>query len=204
MTDDTPSAGGHRVDILSRAVLLKGWGELTSTTIDLVGPDGSRIRQVREIYDHGHAAAVLPYDRERGCVMLVRQFRLPPHLCGDNGWLLEVPAGLLDADRPEAAARREAEEESGLRLNRLDFAFAAYASPGSLTEKVHCFIAPYCKADTVSAGGGLAEETEAVEVIEMPFATAMAMLADGRILDAKTIMLLQHLALSGAMARPQR
>ncbi|MGV3651362.1 MAG: NUDIX domain-containing protein [Devosia sp.] len=194
----------ERVTIISRQELFSGWGRITSTTIDVAREDGGAIRQVREIYDHGHAACVLPYDERRGCVMLVRQFRLPPHLCGDEGWLLEVPAGLLDADAPEMAARREAAEETGLRLGEMSLAFATYPSPGSLTEKVNCYIAPYAASDRIGPGGGLAEETEAIEVVETPFAEAMAMIADGRIVDAKTIMLLQHLALSGRMGAFQR
>ncbi|SFZ85279.1 nudix-type nucleoside diphosphatase, YffH/AdpP family [Devosia enhydra] len=187
------------VTIIAHAEVFVGWGRITSTTIDLATGDGATVRQVREIYDHGHAACVLPYDRASGCVMLVRQFRLPPHLCGDEGWLLEVPAGLLDADAPEAAARREAAEETGLALGPMRLAFATYPSPGSLTEKVSCYIAPYTAADRIGPGGGLAEETEAIEVVEMAFAEAMTMIAHGRIIDAKTILLLQHLALSGEM-----
>lgn len=193
-----------RIDIISQTCLAQGWGRLTATRLRLVLADGSATDMLREVYDHGHGAAVLPYCIETGCVMLVRQFRYPVHLSGDPAWLLEAPAGLLDADDAEAAARREAEEETGLRLGRLEPVATIYMSPGSLNEKVHCFLAAYGETDRVGPGGGLAEESEAIEVVETPFAEALAGCTDGRVVDAKTIVLLQHLGLSGRMAGVQR
>jgi GDP-mannose pyrophosphatase NudK len=188
------------IEVLAQQTLADGWGRLTTTRLRLTQPDGETIEMQREVYDHGHAAAVLPYCGARGVVLLVRQFRYPPHIYGDDGWMLEVPAGLLDDDAPETAARREAEEETGFRLSRLEPAFAVYMSPGSLTEKVYCYIGAYDEADRVGPGGRLAEESEAVEIVEMNYTDALAACADGRIADAKTVMLLQHLALSGKMA----
>jgi nudix-type nucleoside diphosphatase (YffH/AdpP family) len=140
---------------------------------------------------------VLPYDPARGTVLLVRQFRLPAHLAGRTDPLIEVCAGKLDADDPETCARREAEEELGYRLGPLERAFEAFMSPGAVTERISFFLAPYSAADRVSAGGGHESEGEDIEVLELAFDEALAMVGRGQIVDAKTILLLQHLKLSG-------
>lgn len=185
------------VRIESRTLLADDWGNLSRYVIELRRRSGDWQRQNREVYDHGSAAAVLLCDPDRGTVILTRQFRLPVHLNGDDPALIEVCAGLLDGDDPETCARREAEEETGYRVEVLTHAFDAYMSPGSLTEKLFLFVAHYHAGHRVSDGGGLEHEGEDIEVLEMPFATAFGMVAAGEITDAKTIMLLQHAALSG-------
>jgi nudix-type nucleoside diphosphatase (YffH/AdpP family) len=141
---------------------------------------------------------VLPHDPERGTVLLTRQFRYPAYVNGHpDGMLLEVAAGLLDADDPETAVRREAREELGVELGPLTLVFDAFMSPGSVTERVHCYVGAYSPDDRVETGGGLAEEGEDIEVLEVPWAEALAMVDDGRIADGKTIMLLQWAALHG-------
>lgn len=185
------------VRIEDRALLSHDWGNLSRYTISVRRRAGDWQQQYREVYDHGSAAALLLCDPDRGTVILTRQFRLPVHLNGDDPALIEVCAGLLDGDPPEVCARREAEEESGYRVEAVTHAFDAYMSPGSLTEKLSCFIGLYHEGHRVSEGGGLAHEGEDIEVLEMPFATALGMIGTGAITDAKTIMLLQHAALSG-------
>lgn len=153
--------------------------------------DGSEQRLTREAYDRGNGAVILLYNRARQSVILTRQFRLPALVSGHpDGMLLEAPAGLLDADDPEAAIRREAEEETGFRIAKVEKLFAAYMSPGSVTEQLHFFAAEYADADKVSAGGGHAGEGEEIEVIEVPVAESLRMVEDGRLIDAKTILLL--------------
>ncbi|WIJ46887.1 NUDIX domain-containing protein [Curtobacterium citreum] len=175
-----------------------GWHVLRRTTFDVRGRDGSWTTQQRETYDRGNGAAVLPYDPERGTVLLTRQFRWPAYVNEHpDGMLVEVAAGLLDADDPETAVRREAHEELGVRLGSLTHVVDAYMSPGSVTERVHCYAAPYSAADRVDAGGGVADEGEEIEVLEVPGDEALAMLGDGRIVDGKTILLLQWAALHG-------
>lgn len=175
-----------------------GWHVLRRTTFDVRGRDGSWTTQQRETYDRGNGAAVLPYDPERGTVLLTRQFRWPAYVNEHpDGMLVEVAAGLLDADDPETAVRREAHEELGVRLGPLTHVVDAYMSPGSVTERVHCYAAPYSAADRVDAGGGVADEGEEIEVLEVPGDEALAMLDDGRIVDGKTILLLQWAALRG-------
>jgi len=183
------------VKIQSITKLAHNWGRFDDYVVSHPRQDGTSQTIRREVYDHGSAAAVLLYSSETGTVVLTRQFRLPPHLNGDPAWLIEVPAGLLDGEDPELAARREAVEETGYDPADLQFVFDAYMSPGSLTEKCACFIGHYTPGQTVSAGGGLANEGEDIEVIELGFDAAIAMIARGEIVDAKTIMLLQALAL---------
>jgi nudix-type nucleoside diphosphatase (YffH/AdpP family) len=183
------------VKVVANEILAKDWGTLSRYTIDYTRRDGRVQRHHREVYDHGMAAAVLLHCPDRDVVTLVRQFRLPPFLDGRDGFLLEVCAGLLDGDTPEACARREAEEEAGIRIGELRHAFDTIVSPGSLTETISCFVGTYTADAAISPGGGLEAEGEDIEIVELPVAEALAMIADGRIIDAKTIMLLQHLAL---------
>ena len=151
--------------------------------------------QKREVFDRGHAATLLPYNVASRSVMLTRQFRLPAYLAGHDDLLIEAAAGMLDNETPEKRIRAEAEEEIGYRLHDVRKIFEAFMSPGSVTEKLHFFVAEYDPSMRVSSGGGLAEEGEDIEVLEPSIDEALAMIADGRIVDAKTIMLLQYAAL---------
>jgi nudix-type nucleoside diphosphatase (YffH/AdpP family) len=150
----------------------------------------------REVYDRGDAAVVLPYNLVQGTVVLVRQFRYPAHVNGYDDLLIEAPAGLLDNESPEVRIRAEAEEETGYRLGEIRKVFAAFMSPGSVTEKLHFFVAEYQPDMRIGSGGGIASEGEDIEVLELPVDRALAMIGDGRIVDAKTIMLLQYAALN--------
>jgi nudix-type nucleoside diphosphatase (YffH/AdpP family) len=173
---------------------------LRKATFDFRHSDGSWSRQSREAYDRGNGATILLYDAEAGTVLLTRQFRWPAYANGHpDGMLVEAPAGLLDDDDPEAAIRREAEEETGVRVGEVTRLFEVFMSPGSVTERVHFFAAPYRHEDRVAAGGGVADEGEDIELLELPLAEALAMVADGRIADGKTIMLLQWAAGAGVM-----
>ena len=183
------------ITINSVTELAHNWGRLDNYQVTHSRRDGTLQTVEREIYDHGSAAAVLLYAREGGTVILTRQFRLPPHLNGDPAWMIEAPAGLLDGEAPAIAAYREAVEETGYAPADLVFLFEVYTSCGSLTEKCACFLGRYTPGEKVSAGGGLASEGEDIEVFELPFEEALAMTTDGRIVDAKTILLLQGLAL---------
>jgi len=178
-----------------------GWHVLRRTTYDYRRRDGQWERQQRETYDRGNGAVVLPYDSERGTVLLTRQFRFPVYVNGHrDGMLIEAAAGLLDDDEPEAAIRREASEELGIELGEVEHIFDVYMSPGSVTERVHFYAAPYTPANLTGAGGGLADDGEDIEVLELEIATALQMTSDGRIADGKTIMLLQWAVLSGPFA----
>ncbi len=159
--------------------------------------DGTWQPLKRELYDHGNAAALLPFDPARGTVILVRQIRFVTYLNGHPHPLLEVCAGMLDADDPETAIIREAEEEIGYRIAGPRRVFDAFMSPGCFTERIAFFVATYSAADRIGRGGGLADEGEDIEVVEMPLDDAVALIGTGGIIDAKTILLLQWAKLYG-------
>ncbi|MFD3262810.1 NUDIX domain-containing protein [Phenylobacterium ferrooxidans] len=172
------------------------WATLKRVTFDYRRHDGTWETQVRQTYDRGDGAVILPYDPDRGTVLLTRQFRIPAYVTGHIEPLIEAAAGLLDADDPETAIKREAEEELGYRFSSVTPVFKVYMSPGSVTEQLSFFTARYSPADKVSAGGGHAGEGEDIEVLEFPLTDALRMVTDGVIVDAKTIMLIQHLLLT--------
>ncbi|MGK6312792.1 NUDIX domain-containing protein [Neorhizobium sp. DT-125] len=187
-----------RVEIVGEKTLSDGWTRLSAYELDYRDRSGETHRLHREIYHRTHAACILLYDAGRDRVVLVKQFRLPVHLSGEPAWLTEVPAGLLDEDHPEDAIRREAMEETGYRLREVRFLFKAFMSPGAITELVHFFFAPVDLADRTDGGGGLAEEHEDIEVVELPLDEAVTMIGTGGIADAKTIMLLQWAVINRA------
>jgi nudix-type nucleoside diphosphatase (YffH/AdpP family) len=169
---------------------------LTEVEFDYLRGNGEWQTQKREVFDRGHAATLLPYNLADHTVVLTRQFRLPAYLAGHDDLLIEAAAGMLDDESPENRIRAEAEEEIGYRLNDVRKVFEAFMSPGALTEKLHFFVAEYDRSMRIGDGGGIADEGEDIEVLELPIDSALAMISDGRIADAKTIMLLQHAALN--------
>ncbi|MEP7056067.1 MAG: NUDIX domain-containing protein [Actinomycetota bacterium] len=191
-------AGNDAVVVSDVEVVGNGWHVLRRTTFDYRHRDGHWSREQRETYDRGNGATILLYDAHRGTVLLSRQFRFPVYVNGHpDGMLIETAAGLLDDDDPETAIRREASEELGVDVGDLTHVFDVFMSPGSVTERVHFYAAPYTRESRTGAGGGLADDGEDIEVLELPFAEAIAMIDDGRIADAKTIMLLHWAALKG-------
>jgi nudix-type nucleoside diphosphatase (YffH/AdpP family) len=185
----------ERIRVKQVTTLSDDWYVLKKTTLDWQRRDGTWQTVNRETYDRGNGATLLPYNRERRTVVLTRQFRYPAFV---NGWadlLIEAPAGLLDDASPEDRIRAEVCEETGYRLGPVTKVFEAFMSPGSVTERLHFFVAEFEPGMRVGEGGGVADEGEDIEVIEVAFDEAMAMIADGRIRDGKTMMLLQHAAL---------
>lgn len=185
----------HRVRVQQVELRSSHFNRVENTTLDWQRSDGRWQQLQRETVDHGDGAVVLLYDPRRRTVVLLRQFRYACFVNGLDDLLVEAPAGLLDAASPEDCIRAEAEQEVGFRVRRPRQVFDAFMSPGSLCERLHGFVAEYDHDDRIGPGGGLAHEGEDIEVLELPFAEALAMLADGRIRDAKTIMLLQYAAL---------
>lgn len=169
----------------------EGWNRLLIADVTL--PGGARVE--RAVEDHGRAVAVLPYDPERRVALLVRQFRTPPFLANGTEDVLEAPAGILDAEDPQAEARREALEEAGLRLQALEPVLSGWSMPGISTERMDLFLAAYGEADRVGPGGGLPEEHESVTVVEMPLSDLAAACDCGAITDVKTFALAQTLRL---------
>jgi nudix-type nucleoside diphosphatase (YffH/AdpP family) len=192
------SSTSSRVRIIEERLLSDDWYVLKKTTFEYRCWDGRWEKQSRETYDRGNGAVLLLFNVERSTVVLIRQFRFPTFVNGcDDGLLVEACAGLLDGEDPHTCIRREAEEETGFRVKSPRKILEAYMSPGSVTEKLHFFVAEYESQDRVSAGGGDAAEGEDIEVIELPLASALQMITTGAIQDGKTIMLLQYVALVG-------
>ena len=191
-------ASTANVQILEEQVLSKDWYVLKKTKFRYRRRDGVWQELVRETYDRGNGAVLLLFNAARGTVVLTRQFRFPAFVngCGD-GLLTEACAGLLDGQDPITCIQREAEEETGFSVRAPRKVFEVYMSPGSVTEKLHFFVAEYESGHRSHAGGGDASEGEDIEVLELPLRTALQMIATGEIQDGKTIMLLQHLALTG-------
>lgn len=175
--------------------MAKGWSSLSRLTIEAAISDGRKMELIREVADHGHGAAILPIDLVHGTCLLVRQWRAGAAFTGHNGFLIEACAGLLDADDPEGCVRREALEELGTHVHDIRHVCECFSSPGALSEKISLFTGHYAAGDRVSDGGGLLEEGEDIEVIEMPIDEAFDLIASAGIIDAKTIILLQHVKL---------
>ncbi len=173
-------------------MLADDWATLTRYTLDYRRRDGRHETQVRQVYDRGNGAAILPVDPDRGTVLLVRQFRLPIYLETGSGFLIEVCAGLNDDLAPEESIRKEAEEELGYRVRDVRRVLDIHMSPGSVSERLSLFMATYGPVDRLSAGGGSEDEGEDIEVLELPLDEALAMIGTGVISDAKTVILLQH------------
>lgn len=183
-----------KVRNLQTEILSDNWYTLKKISYEMVKDDGSWVKQTREAYDRGNGATIMLYNKEQKTIILTRQFRLPTYINGnESGFLIEACAGLLDNDNPEDCIRKEVQEETGYTVKDVQKVFEAYMSPGSVTEILHFFIAEYAKSMKTSIGGGLEDEQESVEVIELPFGQALQMMQRGEIRDAKTIMLLQFL-----------
>ncbi|MGX1497916.1 nudix-type nucleoside diphosphatase (YffH/AdpP family) [Labrenzia sp. MBR-25] len=181
--------------VVETEVLADAWGTLTRHRIEYRRRDGAWQEQVREVYEKGHGATCLLYDPERNCVLLTRQFRLPIWAAGRDPMLIEAPAGLLEGAHPEDRMRAELMEETGFQVSELEHLFDAFTSPGSVTEYVAFFRGTYHLKDKVAAGGGKETEGEDIEVLHVPLDQALEMIRSGEIMDVKTIVLLQDLAL---------
>lgn len=189
----------ERVKNISTEILSSNWYTLKKVTYDYLS-NGEWKTLNREAYDRGNGAVILLYNKVFKTVILIRQFRMPTYINGnESGLLIEACAGLLDKDNPEDCIRRETEEETGYKITDIKKVFEAYMSPGSVTEKLYFFVAEYSKEMKVNDGGGLEHEQENIEVLELPFEEALAMVESGEIKDGKTIMLLQYLKLNSLL-----
>ena len=184
-----------RVRIIGQELLSDNWYTLKRVTFELKRRDGQWQRQTREVYDRGNGATILLYNRRRRTVLLTRQFRIPAYVNGHDGFLVETAAGLLDDASPEQRIREEVAEETGYRIGEVRKIFEVFMSPGSVTERVYFFIGEYEDQDRHGNGGGLAEEGEDIEVLEVGYEEALRMMDSGQIMDGKTVMLLQYLQL---------
>lgn len=185
-----------KINILKTEVLSDSHYTLKKITYEYLDNNDEWQTQSHEVFERGNGAAILLYNPENKTVILTKQFRLPSFINGNSsGMLVEVCAGLLDDESPEDGIKRETEEETGYKIKEVQRVFKAYMSPGAVTEILYFFIAEYADDMKVSEGGGLAEEHENIEVLEIHINEAMDMIVKGDIIDAKTIMLLQHVKL---------
>lgn len=174
-------------------VLSDNWYTLNKVDFEYLNNQNLWEKQSREAYDRGNGAVVLLYNLKKKTVILTRQFRMPTYLNKNpDGMMIEACAGLLDENDPETAIIKEIEEETGYEITQVEKVFESYMSPGSVTEILHFFIASYTEEQKVSEGGGSADETENIEVLELQFEEALKQVKEGKIKDAKTIMLLQY------------
>lgn len=190
----------NKIKILKTEILSDNWYTLNKVTFEYQKNNGTLETQSREAYDRGNGATILLYNKESKTVILTKQFRLPTYINGnEDGMMIEACAGLLVKDNPEDCIKRETEEELGYEISDVKKVFEVYMSPGSVTEILYFFIAEYSKSMKINDGGGLEEEQEEIEVLELDINKALEMIDLGEIKDAKTIMLLQHVRLKGIL-----
>lgn len=178
---------------IQKELLSNNWYTLNKVTFDYQREDGSWEQQIREAYDRGNGAVILLYNKAKGTVILTRQFRMPTYLNGNStGMMIEACAGILEKGNAVETIKMEVEEETGYKIEEVEKVFESYMSPGSVTEILHFFVGQYQDEMKVGEGGGAEDETENIEVLELPFDQALSMMVSGEIRDAKTIMLLQY------------
>lgn len=183
----------EQIKNLTSEVLCHNWGTLSKLTYLYGKSDGSWEKQTREVYDRGDGVTILLYHPQKHTVILTRQLRIPTYLNGNaDGHLIEAPAGKLDQSTPEECIKKEVLEETGYEVHEIKKIFEVYMSPGSVTELIHFYIAEYSEEMKIAPGGGAVDEQENIEVLELPIKEALQMIKEGRIKDAKTIMLLQY------------
>jgi len=182
-----------RIKIKQTELLSDNWYTLNKVTYEYQKKNDEWETHSREVYDRGNGATILLYNKAQKTVILTEQFRLPTFVNGnESGMLIETCAGLLDKDNAEDCIKKETEEETGYKVSKVKKIFESYMSPGSVTEILYFFVAEYNKDMKVGEGGGLAEEQENIEVLELDFTKAYNMIYSGEIKDGKTIMLLQY------------
>jgi GDP-mannose pyrophosphatase NudK len=192
---------GKTVRIHEVQIIAHNKGKLVSVSYEQRRRDGEQQRRKREIYDNGNSAVVLPYDPDRQTVLLTRQMRLPVFLQDGIERTVEACAGKLDGEKAEQRIVKEMQEELGYRITNVQRLFELYVSPAAIMEKIAFFTCAYSPADKVSDGGGLKEEGEDIEVVETTLEEAAAMIANGEIVDAKTVVLIQYLSSREQAAR---
>ena len=198
MTSMTSQMQNNRVRNIERELLSDNWYSLEKITFEYLRDDGVWEKQIREAYDRGNGAVILLYNLEKGTVVLTKQFRMPTYVNGNaDGMMIEACAGILEKGNAEETIKMELEEETGYKIEKVKKVFESYMSPGSVTEILYFFIGAYKDEMKISEGGGADDETENIEVLELDFKKALAMMKSGEIKDAKTIMLLQYAQIEG-------
>ncbi len=172
-------------------MIYDGWSRFQLLQVEL----GDGRIMARQFEDHGEASAVLPYDEARRVALLVRQPRIGPLYSGLDPYLLEIAAGLIEpGEAPDVAVRREALEELGVQLGAVEFVTTTWSVPALSSERIHLYLAAYTMADRVAAGGGVVEEGEEIEVLELPLQGLLDLADAGQITDMKSLTMIWALA----------
>lgn len=178
--------------IVQRTRILSGWSNVDHIVVR--HSDGTTWRRTLE--DHGNSSAVLPYDPERRTCLMVSQPRPAEILSGATQDIFEIPAGMLDEGETfDAAARREAIEETGLLLETLEFVVMLWTMPGLSTERTGIFLATYSPNQRVAEGGGIPEDNERISLNEISLADLGFLVRSGCLEDGKTLVAAQALML---------
>ena len=192
----SPPPPDEKVELVDHVVAFQGYFKVGRYSFRHSLHQGGQSRViVREVFERGHAAAVLPYDPVRDEVVLIRQFRAGSYVAGRHPWGWETVAGIIEeGETPETVVRREAVEEAGLTIGELLPIHNVIASPGAGSETCVMFVG---RVDTTKAGGvfGLEVEGEDILVKVVPFAEVRAMLDRDEINNAAAVIALQWLAL---------
>ncbi|WP_298763677.1 NUDIX domain-containing protein [uncultured Polaribacter sp.] len=179
------------------------WAKLEQVSFDFTFKNGKTERLTHEVYGKSDGVAVLLYNPITKKVVLSNQLRIPMYVAGvKNGFSIEVVGGAIDKNEsPEKSVIRETREEIGYVISEVEKVSTVFLSPGLMREQVHLYIATYKEEDKLeNEGGGLAAESEEIEVIETDFFDALQMIENQEIIDARTIMLLYHLKIKNLIA----
>ncbi|MDC8833068.1 ADP-ribose diphosphatase [Alteromonas gilva] len=192
MTAKIQRFNSQDVEIITKEPLYEGFFDMVRYDFRHKKYDGSWTETIsREIFERGHAAAVLPYDPVTREFVLIEQVRVGALPTSDKPWLIEIIAGIIDeGETAENVCLREAQEEAGIELTHLTKALSYLPSPGGTTERLHIYVAA---TDSTKADGihGLAEESEDILVLRVGEETVRKWLADGKIDNAASIIALQ-------------
>ena len=186
----------RRVDVLARDAVFDGYFRVDRYQLTHeLHAGGTSASLSREVFERGHVSALLPVDPIADKVVLIEQFRPGALAAGWDAWLLECVAGIIeDGEQAEGVAVRECHEETGLVVHDCKLISRYLTSPGACSETVHLYAG---RVDATTAGGvfGLAAEGEDIKVLSVDIDEALELLQSGRIVNSKTIIALQWLAL---------
>ena len=184
----------RRVEILEKRCVFDDFFKIEQAWVRIEQSDGGKGVPMRRLcFEPGEAAAALMFNADTGNLIFVNQFRYSSLATGQH-WTTGIVAGMLDeGETPEQAIRREILEEAGYHAEILHPITVMYPSPGSSSQRQFLYFSLVHRADRVGPGGGLAAETEEVEVLELPPGEAFQAVKDGRIQDAKSMIALMWL-----------
>lgn len=175
-------------NILASRNIYNGFFDLDEITFSKEGEEHKAI--VRQVVHPKKASAVLIHNTQSDSVIFSTQFRIAA-MSENEGWIMEIPAGVLDEDEnPEDAARRECMEETGYEVKSLEPITHYLTSPGYTSERIMLYYAQVESGSKTGDGGGKIDENEEIVIAEIPFADCISMVQDGRITDGKSVIAL--------------